>query len=39
MDFQINKTEGDLLITYGGWIDDEFKDSLDNTNLLFTNDD
>jgi hypothetical protein len=37
MDFQINKTEGDVQITYGGWIDDEFKEYLDevsDTNKL-----
>ena len=29
MDFQINKTEGDVVITYGGWIDDNFKETIE----------
>ncbi len=29
MDFQINKTEGDVQITYGGWINDKLKEYLD----------
>ena len=24
MTFQVTKTEGDVVITYGGWIDDNF---------------
>ena len=29
MNFQINKTEGDVLITEGGWIDDDFKETIE----------